>query len=99
MPQAGDSAGGAAVETFHRQEECGLRTEQRWKSSLGGPLELGLSKLSHVGLGWFSYAHLRLSRASRRGEGRALGRGVLVVEGDLEGAESCRLCADCFWHS
>ena len=33
------------------------------------------------------------------GEGRALGRGVLVVEGDLEGAESCRLCADCFWHS
>lgn len=32
-------------------------------------------------------------------EGRALGGGVLVVEGDLEGADSCRLCADCFWHS
>ena len=64
MPQAGVSAGGAAVETFHGQEECGLRTEQRGMSTWGGPLELGLSKLSHVGPGWFSYAHLRLCRES-----------------------------------
>ena len=61
VPQAGVSAGGAAVETFHGQEECGLRTEQRGRSTWGGPLELGLSKLSHVGPGWFSYAHLCLS--------------------------------------
>lgn len=57
--------------TGTRQEESGLGTEQRRKSTCDGPLKPGLSELSCMGLEWLSYLHLP------RPEQAALGRARL----------------------